>query len=243
MNPRPKTAIRISFQILSLSRRWIVIPGENEEGLRRGRMDAIVGHLFAWLIRLGMFGLLIFGVLDSSFLDLPFGNDLLMVWLTARQHNMLAVYAAMATLGSVTGCWLIDLLARKGGEEGLKKIIPGRQLDYVKRKVRHNSAWALGIASIMPPPFPFTPFVAAAAAFQYSRKKLLGVIAVSRLVRFSAVGLLAIFFPEGIQRLAKSSTVRTAILVLVAISIVGSVLSIFSWIRRSRKAPVRASVK
>ena len=105
MNPRPKTAIRISFQILSLSRRWIVIPGENEEGLRRGRMDAIFGHLFAWLIRLGMFGLLVFGVLDSSFLDLPFGNDLLMVWLTARQHNMLPVYAAMATLGSVTGCW------------------------------------------------------------------------------------------------------------------------------------------
>jgi membrane protein YqaA with SNARE-associated domain len=238
MNPRPKTAIRISFKILSFSRRRSVIPGENEKG-----MDAIINHLFALLIRLGMFGLLIFSALDSSFLDLPLGNDLLLVALTARQRHMLPVFAAMATLGSVIGCWLVDLLARKGGEQGLKKIIPGRQLDYVKRKVRHNAAWALAFASIMPPPFPFTPFVAAAAAFQYPRQKLLGVIAVSRLVRFSAVGLLAIFFPESILRLVRSSTVRTAILVLVVISIVASVLSILTWIRRGRKAPARGSVK
>src|SRR5437899_13079028 len=56
MNPRPKTAIRISFQILSFQRN----SGENEN---RGGMNAIVTHLFSVLTHLGMFGLLIFGVL------------------------------------------------------------------------------------------------------------------------------------------------------------------------------------
>ena len=58
----------------------------------------------------------------------------------------------------------------------------------------------------------------------------------ARLVRFFALGLLAIAFGESILRWAKSPAVQIAILVLVAISVVGSVVSIVSWIKRSREA-------
>src|SRR5712691_865650 len=126
-------------------------------------MDAIIGHLFAIFIRLGGFGLLILGVLDSSFLFMPLGNDLLIVALTARQHKMLPIFTAMATTGSVLGCWLVDGIARKGGEEGLEKMVSRRQLEFVKRRVRKSAGWAIAVASLMPPPFPFTPFVAAAS--------------------------------------------------------------------------------
>jgi hypothetical protein len=71
-------------------------------------------------------------------------------------------------------------------------------------------------------------------AFQYSRKKLLTVVGVVRLVRFFALGVLATAFGESILRLAKSPGVQTAILVLAVISAVRSVLSIVSWIKRSR---------
>src|ERR1700680_4718216 len=116
-------------------------------------MNAIVNHLFAVFIRLGGFGLLILGILDSSFLlFLPLGNDLLMVALTARNHSMLPLFAGMATAGSVLGCSLTDWIARKGGEKGLEKIIAARQLNYVKRKVTDSAGKALVLASIMPPP-------------------------------------------------------------------------------------------
>jgi len=49
---------------------------------------------------LGGFGLLILGVLDSSFLFMPLGNDLLMVAMTASRHVMLPYYAGMATAGT-----------------------------------------------------------------------------------------------------------------------------------------------
>jgi membrane protein YqaA with SNARE-associated domain len=201
-------------------------------------MDAIVNQLFAIFIRLGAFGLLILGVFDSSFLFLPLGNDLLLVALTARQSGMLPIFALMATTGSLIGCWLVDRIARKGGEEGLVRIVPRRQLEFVKRRVGKSAGWAIALASLMPPPFPFTAFVAAAAAFQYPARKLLSVIAVARFIRFTVLGLLAIAFGRGILDLANSPTVRTGILVLTAICVIGSGFSIMTWINRSRQARV-----
>jgi membrane protein YqaA with SNARE-associated domain len=200
-------------------------------------MNAIVNHLFAVFIRLGPFGLLILGFLDSSFLlFLPLGNDLLMVALTARKHGMLPVFVVMATAGSVLGCALTDWVARKGGEKGLEKIIAGRRLNYVTRKVKESAGKALVFACLMPPPFPFTAFVAGAAAFQYPRKKLLATIALARLARFSILGMLAIAFGVRILRLAKTPGVQMAILALAVISVVGSIVSVVSWIKRSREA-------
>src|SRR2546426_3353941 len=78
-------------------------------------------------MHLGGFGLLLLGTLDSSFLIMPFGNDLLVMALTTRRHIMWPYYAAMATAGSIAGCLLMDLISRRGGEEGLEKTIGGKR--------------------------------------------------------------------------------------------------------------------
>ena len=199
-------------------------------------MNSIVDRLFAISLHFGALGLLLLGVLDDSFLFLPFGNDLLMVALTARNHLMLPIFAGIATAGSVLGCMLLDWVVRKGGKEGLSKIISGRQLSYVKRKVKKRVGWAVAIACVMPPPFPFAGIVAGAAAFQYPRKNLLATIAIGRLARFLMLGLLAIFFGKHVLRWANTPGVRTGILLLLAISVVGSLISVVSWIKRSHAA-------
>ena len=91
-------------------------------------------HFFA---SLGGFGLLLLGILDSSFLFMPLGNDLLVVALTANRHNRMIYYAAMASAGSVIGCLLTDMVCRKGGEKGMKKNFSGRTFEYVKRKIKN----------------------------------------------------------------------------------------------------------
>jgi membrane protein YqaA with SNARE-associated domain len=141
-------------------------------------MKSIAAALLAFFWGLGGFGLLILGVMDSSFLFAPLGNDILMVAMTARQENVwrMVYYAAMSTAGSILGCLLVDMLFRKLGEKGLEKHLSRRRLDYVKGKVTNNAAWALAFAAIAPPPFPFTPFVMAAAALQYPRKRLLAIV-------------------------------------------------------------------
>jgi len=204
-------------------------------------MAAFARYLFVFFMHLGGFGQLILGVLDSSFLFMPLGNDLLMIVLSVRNHGLMVYYAAMTTIGSVVGCLVTDLLVRKHGEEGLEKFMSGRRLGYVKKKVTHSAAWALTLASLMPPPFPFTPFVAAAAALQYPRKKLLTVIAVTRMIRFTGTGFLAILFGSRILGWAHSPYVQGAVIALIVICVVGSVVSVIGWIKRS-KSKVNAEV-
>ncbi len=163
---------------------------------------------------------------------MPLGNDLLVLALCARQHERWPYYAAMAAAGSTLGCLLVDLVVRKGGERGLERRLSRRKAERVRTKVRDRAGYALAVASVMPSPFPFTPFVIAASAFQYPRRRLLAVVAVARFVRFSVVGVLAVIFGRHILRLGESPWVQGAILLLVVIAIGGSVLSILHWIRR-----------
>jgi membrane protein YqaA with SNARE-associated domain len=197
-------------------------------------IHGIVHWLSITLFQFGGVGLLILGILDSSILFMPLANDLLVVAMTAKRHLLLPYFAAMATAGSVLGCCITDFLARKGGEEGLEKHVPRGRLEYVKRRVKENAAYALAFAAVMPPPFPFTPFVAGAAALQYPRKKLLSVVAAARFFRFSMEGVLAIFFGTRILQLAQSRAVEYVIIALMVIAIGGSAFSIYSWVKRSR---------
>ena len=199
-------------------------------------MDGFIKYLFAVVLHLGAFGLIIVGALDSSFLIMPLGNDLLVVAMTARAHSAwkMLVYAACATAGSVLGCFLLDVVARKGGEAELGKFVPEKRLEYVKKKIKDRAGWTLGFAAIMPPPFPFTPFVAGAAALEYPRRNLLSVVGVMRFVRFSVEGVLAIYFGPHILQLAEAPAVKWSIIVLIVIAVGASAYSIYHWFTMSK---------
>jgi len=208
------------------------------------RVMRFAAGLFAFVLKFGGVGLLVLGILDSSFLFAPWGNDLLVVALTTQHPtvaNML-YYAAMSTVGSVLGCLLIDLTLRPLGEHGLEKHLPARSLKRVRTKVRDNAGMALAVASLVPPPFPFTAFVMAAAALQYPRKRLLAVIGATRLVRFTLLGLLALRFGESILKWSKTPIVQGILIVLILLCTVGSVVSVYGWIHRAKSslAPQRA---
>jgi len=85
----------------------------------------------------------------------------------------------------------------------------------VQAKIRDNGGRALAIASLVPPPFPLTAFVMAAAAFQYPRKRLLPVVGVCRMARFILLGSLALRFGESILKWAKNPIVQGFLIVLI----------------------------
>lgn len=203
-----------------------------------GAIDSFLKHAAGILLHLGGFGLLILGILDSSFLFVPLSNDLLIIVMTARRPSHLPYYAAMASAGSVIGCFLVDMVFRKGGEAMLQKHVSGRRLDYIKDRVNKRAGWALAFATLMPPPFPFTPFIAVTATLEYPRRKMFSIIGACRMVRFSVIGLLGIFFGTGIIKAIESAAFEWAVAFLIAISIGGSIVQILRWIRKSkREAP------
>ena len=195
----------------------------------------MVRHVFRIILRIGWAGPLVLGVADSSFLFLPFGNDLLLVVLIARNHAVAWKYAPIAAAGSVAGIILLDLVCRRGGEAGLEKMVDKPRFDSLKGQIDKRAAYAVAVACLAPPPFPFTAVIAAASAFQYPRRKLLSVAFVSRLVRFSIVAALALLFGRQVLSVVKSNAFFWAMIVFSVLYVVGSVFSVAGFIRRSRK--------
>jgi membrane protein YqaA with SNARE-associated domain len=180
------------------------------------------------LFHAGGLGLLTLGVFDSSPLVVPMGNDLLVLALCARYHERMLYYVLMATAGSLIGCFATDWISRKS-EGGQKKFLSGKHLAHIRELVEKRAASMLVVASLVPPPFPFTAFVAAAAAFRYPRRKLLSWVGVGRLIRFSIEGAFAIHYGRWIIQQAESPLLDHVMIALVAISIGASAFAIFRW--------------
>ncbi len=180
------------------------------------------------------------GVLDSSFLFLPFGNDLLVVGLIARNHQGFIIYVLAAACGSTLGVLLLDLVARKAGEEGVQKVAGSKRFAYLKRKIGEKGGRALVLGSLAPPPFPFTMAVATNSALGYPRGRLLWIVWLARSLRFALIGLLALKFGHGILRIANSPEFRWSMIVFIFICMVGSLFSITNWVRKSRRAKAPA---
>jgi membrane protein YqaA with SNARE-associated domain len=190
-------------------------------------------QFIALIFHLGYFGPFVMGILDSSFLFIPFGNDLLVVALVARHHQGYLVYVVSAACGSACGAFLVDLIARKAGETGVQKVAGRSRFEYLKRKIGEKGGRAIVLGCLAPPPFPFTMVVATTSALGYPRKKLVAIVAAARAARFLILGYLAIRFGRHILRIAGSEPFRWTMIVFVILCVAGSVLSIAKWVRRT----------
>jgi membrane protein YqaA with SNARE-associated domain len=187
------------------------------------------------LVRLGMPGLFLMSALDSSFLVLPFGNDLLLIALVSSNRESLIwiAYVLASVAGSVVGVFVVDLLMRKAGEKGLERFVKPKKLERLKQKLENKLGITVFVATILPPPFPFTPVIMTASALQCSRQKLLIAVAVGRLLRYTTEAILALYFGRQLIRYLDSDVVTYFVYAMVAAAVVLSTLSLIRWFKRS----------
>lgn len=200
--------------------------------------------LLHFIFHIGYFGPVLMGVLDSSFLFLPFGNDLLVIALVARHHSGYLLYVLAAAAGSTLGVFFLDLVARKAGGAGVEKMAGRRRFEYLKKKIGEHGALTLVLGCLAPPPFPFTMAVATLSALKYSRTRMLLIVAASRAARFLIIGFLALKFGRLVIRIAQSPAFTYSMGALVALCVAGSIVSISKWVRRGRggRQPAQATV-
>ncbi len=187
-----------------------------------------------FLFHLGYLGPFVLGILDSSFLVLPFGNDLLVVGLIAHHHAGFFLYVLSAACGSTIGVILLSKVARKFGEDGIRKVAGQKQFNKLKKRIGDRSGVAVAIACLAPPPFPFTMVIAASSALGYSLWRVATINFVSRAVRFCVLGLLAIKFGTAILRVAKSPAFVWSMVVFIALCLIASAFSIWHWFHSTR---------
>ena len=111
-------------------------------------------------------------------------------------------------------------MSRKGGEEGLKKILSRKRLTYFKKKMSQHAAIAL--------------VVAAASAFQYPKFRLLAIVFGARALRFSLVGVAAFYVGRAILRFTETPEFTWYMAGFMVLCAIGSAISIVRWTRRSR---------
>ena len=205
------------------------------EPLRLVLANSVSASVYRFFRRLGLFGLFLMSALDSSFLVLPFGNDLLLVGLISsdRSSAIWIIYVLASAIGSVVGVFVIDLLMRKAGEKGLERFLSERRVEQLKSKLENKTGWTVFAATLMPPPFPFTPAVMTASALQCPRRTLFLAVFVGRLIRFGIVAILAIYFGRRIIAYIDSDVLAYVIYALIGIAVVASTFSLIRWLRRN----------
>ena len=191
----------------------------------------------AWLrfmLRLGMPGLFLMSALDSSFLVLPFGNDLLLIALVSSNRESLIwiAYVVISAIGSVVGVFVIDLIMRKAGEKGLERFVSEKKIERWKNKLENKLGITVFIATLLPPPFPFTPVIMTASALQCSRQKLFGAVFAGRLIRFAVEAVLALYFGRQLISYIDSDAVAYFVYALIGVAVVLSTLSLLRWVKR-----------
>jgi membrane protein YqaA with SNARE-associated domain len=196
-----------------------------------------VRHLIRPLLQLGLAGLVLMGVADSSFLVAPFGNDLLVVILIAREHDRFIEYVLAASAGSVLGISLLDFVCRKGGEKGLLRMLDKKRFTFLKDQIERHGAVAIALACVAPPPFPFTAVIAASSAFQYPRRKLLAIAFSARFTRYCLVGWAAIEYGRHILRITRTPEFFWSMVAFISACAIATAFSVAGWIRRGRIEP------
>jgi membrane protein YqaA with SNARE-associated domain len=156
------------------------------------------GQLGAWKQKIVVFagtlgapGLLLISFLDSSILTFPVINDLLLIQLSLQHPARMPLYASMATLGSLLGCVLLFLLARKAEEAAFHRKV-GARAAAIRHWVERNGFGGMLLTAMLPPPTPFKLFVLAAGVFEMPLVSFASAIGLARVIRYFGVGYLAI---------------------------------------------------
>jgi membrane protein YqaA with SNARE-associated domain len=182
---------------------------------------------------LSSWGVFLLAALDSSVLfSLPFGIDAAVVILAARAGQSFWLYPLLADAGSLLGAAVTFWMGVKVGEAGLERYIAPPRLKKVRARVRTKGAVALAVLDLIPPPFPFTPFILVSGALKVSRKKFFGTLAIVRLVRFGGEAILAQVYGQSIIVWMESPTVQTIVTIAIIGAILGGAYSAIALFRR-----------
>jgi membrane protein YqaA with SNARE-associated domain len=190
-----------------------------------------------WIIALcaSPLGVVVLAALDSTlFFSLPFGIDAAVIILAARMHELWWITPLLATTGSVAGAALTFWMGVKIGEQGLDRWVPGKRLERIRTKVRKKGAVALAVLDLIPPPFPFTPFVLAAGALEVKSRLFFVTLIGCRLLRFGAEAALAATYGQGVLRMLDSDIFHDTVMFFVVVAMALTIFSLFKIIRMTR---------
>lgn len=182
-------------------------------------------------------GVFTLGILDASLIFfLPLGLDFVVILMVARNPERAWLYPLLATGGGLVGAAFTFWLGHKLGTHGLSRVIDGGRLERVRERIEHHAAIGVAALSLIPPPFPFTPFILAAGALKVIAWRFFAGLAVFKGVRYGMEALLALRFGSGITAWMDSDAFRIVVGAFIVLAVAGTVVSGVQVARSTRHA-------
>jgi len=198
-------------------------------------VQSFIKWVYGLALSLGGPGLFVVAFLDSSFISLPQINDLLVVLMVVRNKPLMPYYALMATAGSVAGCYVLYLIAERGGEAFLAKRLHRGHVERALAIYRKRGVLALMVPALLPPPSPFKLFVLLAGVAEVRPITFVASIAIARGLRYLLIGALAVRYGDAALDLLRAHGREAALWVVVFI-----VAAAIAWWLLSRSSRARS---
>jgi membrane protein YqaA with SNARE-associated domain len=185
-------------------------------------------------------GVVLMGVLDASMVFfLPLGIDFVVILMAARKPELFWLYALLASLGSLIGAAGTFWIGKEAGERGLTRFVSARRLKRVKSRV-DGGAVVVALLGLIPPPFPFTPFVLASGALRMNPWTFFSALAGIRVLRFGVEAALAAHYGSQILHWMRTPFFKGVVGVFIALAVIGTIISGVALARGTRRHDARA---
>ncbi len=189
-------------------------------------LKSLAAKLSKTLALYGGWGLLGIALLDSAGLSMPGVKDLLLIYLSAQQPGLAWLYAVAAVTGTVLGSLFIYGIGRSGAR--LVGRNPSREnVNRARRWLEQNDFVTVVVASLLPPPLPFKPFVFAAGALRINIVRFTTALVVGGAIRFGAEAWFGVRYGVGGGEYLKRNIVWLSLAAVAVILAVAFVYRLF----------------
>ncbi len=153
---------------------------------------------FLWglVAPLGPWAVFVIAFVDAAFMGIPM--DPLVAGFVYKYPERFWMFPLLASVGSALGCIILYGVGWKGGQLLLAKRVSKERFASLHNSFERHPVWALMLPAMLPPPTPFKLFVLAAGVFRMRLGEFLLAIFAGRMVRFSLLAVLTVFFGEEI---------------------------------------------
>jgi len=184
-------------------------------------LKTLAARVASFLALYGGRGVFAISFLDSSFIALPFVNDLLLIHLASQFPRRATAYVLLCTAGSVLGASTVYGVARAGADLLWRKRSPA-SMERVRGWLERNEFVTVLVASLLPPPVPFKLFPISAGLLRVSFARFAAGLLVGRGLRFTAEALLGIRYGVRAEAYLKGNILWGS--VIIAVMVIGITL-------------------
>jgi membrane protein YqaA with SNARE-associated domain len=196
---------------------------------------AVKSTFWSILLKLGGPGLILIGLVDNSVIPLPGGMDIVTIILAASRRELWWYYALFATVGSLIGGYLTYRLGVKGGKEVLEKKVSKKRAEKVYRIFERYGFWSVVVGAMSPPPIPIAPFLIAAGAMKYRKRKFFAALTLGRGIRYTIVAYLASLYGRHVFSWL-GRYYRPVLYTVIGLGVVGGLIAWYYWRRYKRES-------